>query len=66
MGRVRYPVVDVDSSRKFAEIYTCRDLDFASNAATIDGIIAEPEATTVSERAGRWMVHATEDAFERL
>ena len=66
MGRVRCPVVDVDSSRKFVEIYTCRDLDFASNAATIDGIIGEPETTTVSERAGRWMVHETEDSFERL
>jgi len=38
----------------------------ASDAATIDDIIAELEATKVPERAGRAMDHETEDAFERL
>ncbi len=38
----------------------------ASNAATIDEIIAELETTTASERAGRTMDHESEDAFERL
>jgi sulfate adenylyltransferase subunit 2 len=37
-----------------------------SDAATIDGIVAELEATRVPERAGRAMDHETEDAFERL
>jgi sulfate adenylyltransferase subunit 2 len=38
----------------------------ASNAATIDEIIAELEVTKVSERSGRAMDHESEDAFERL
>jgi sulfate adenylyltransferase subunit 2 len=38
----------------------------ASDAATIDEIIRELEATKVSERSGRAMDHETEDAFERL
>ncbi len=37
-----------------------------SNAATIDEIIAELEATSVPERAGRAMDHEAEDSFERL
>src|ERR1700757_4106855 len=45
-----------------------RDITFpvASQAATIDAVIAELEATRVPERAGRVMDHETEDAFERL
>lgn len=38
----------------------------ASNAATLDGIIAELETTKVSERAGRAMDRETEDSFELL
>jgi sulfate adenylyltransferase subunit 2 len=38
----------------------------ASNAASIDDIIAELEATTEPERAGRIMDNEAEDSFERL
>ncbi len=38
----------------------------ASNAASIDDIIAELEATRAPERAGRIMDHETEESFERL
>ncbi len=38
----------------------------ASNAATLDEIIAEIAETKTSERAGRTMDHDSEDAFERL
>jgi sulfate adenylyltransferase subunit 2 len=38
----------------------------ASDAADIDSIIAELEATRTPERAGRVMDHDSEDAFERL
>jgi sulfate adenylyltransferase subunit 2 len=38
----------------------------ASQAASIDEIIAELETTTAPERAGRIMDHEAEDSFERL
>jgi sulfate adenylyltransferase subunit 2 len=38
----------------------------ASQASTIDEIIAELDATKVPERSGRAMDHESEDAFERL
>jgi sulfate adenylyltransferase subunit 2 len=38
----------------------------ASNASTIDEIIAELDATNIPERSGRAMDHESEDAFERL
>jgi len=38
----------------------------ASNAASIDEIIAELEATRAPERAGRTMDFEAEDSFERL
>jgi sulfate adenylyltransferase subunit 2 len=38
----------------------------ASEATTLDGIIAELAATKVPERSGRAMDHESEDAFERL
>lgn len=38
----------------------------ASDADTLDAVIAEVEHTRVAERAGRAMDHETEDAFERL
>ena len=38
----------------------------ASNAATIDEIVAELRATKVPERVGRAMDHESEDSFERL
>jgi sulfate adenylyltransferase subunit 2 len=37
-----------------------------SDAATIDEIIDELEATRIPERSGRAMDHESEDAFERL
>ena len=45
-----------------------KDITFpvASDASTIDAIIAELEATNTPERAGRAMDHESEDAFERL
>jgi sulfate adenylyltransferase subunit 2 len=41
-------------------------LPIASDAATLDDIIAELAATSAPERAGRTMDHESEDAFERL
>ncbi len=38
----------------------------ASNASTIDEIIAELEVTRIPERSGRAMDHEAEDSFERL
>lgn len=38
----------------------------ASNAASLDAIIAELRYTNVPERSGRLLDHETEDAFERL
>ena len=38
----------------------------ASNAATIEEVIAELSATRIPERSGRAMDHEREDAFERL
>jgi sulfate adenylyltransferase subunit 2 len=45
-----------------------KDITFpvASQAATLDAIIAELEVTKTPERAGRAMDHESEDAFERL
>ncbi|MEG9862286.1 MAG: sulfate adenylyltransferase subunit CysD [Parvularculales bacterium] len=45
-----------------------KDITFpvASNAATLNDIIAELNTTTVAERSGRAMDHEAEDAFERL
>ncbi|HLH87539.1 MAG TPA: sulfate adenylyltransferase subunit CysD [Xanthobacteraceae bacterium] len=45
-----------------------QDITFpvASQATTLDAIIAELEATRIPERAGRAMDHEAEDAFERL
>lgn len=45
-----------------------RDITFpvASDAATVDAIIAELETTRTPERAGRAMDHEAEDSFERL
>jgi sulfate adenylyltransferase subunit 2 len=38
----------------------------ASEASTLQQIIAELETTKVAERSGRAMDHEAEDAFERL
>jgi sulfate adenylyltransferase subunit 2 len=45
-----------------------QDITFpiASDASSIEEILAELETTTVSERSGRAMDHESEDAFERL
>ena len=45
-----------------------QDITFpvASQATTIEAIIAELETTKISERSGRAMDHESEDAFERL
>jgi sulfate adenylyltransferase subunit 2 len=38
----------------------------ASEASTLEQIIAELETTKIAERSGRAMDHEAEDAFERL
>jgi sulfate adenylyltransferase subunit 2 len=38
----------------------------ASEASTLEQVIAELETTKVAERSGRAMDHEAEDAFERL
>ena len=38
----------------------------ASDADTVEKIVAELRATRVAERSGRAMDHEAEDAFERL
>jgi len=45
-----------------------RDITFpiASDAVTVEEVIAELQGTRVPERSGRAMDHESEDAFERL
>lgn len=50
--------------RSLGELNITRPM--TSNAASIDEIIAELEATRAPERAGRTMDHEAEDSFERL
>ncbi len=68
--REAIPVVDLYFARDGRRYRSLGDYDITfpvdSDAATIDDIIAELEATRVPERSGRAMDHETEDAFERL
>lgn len=68
--RERIPVVELYFAKDGKRYRSLGDMDitfpFESQAATIDEIIAELEATKAPERAGRAMDHETEDAFERL
>ena len=64
------PLVDLYFAKDGKRYRSLGDVDItfpmASNAATLDDIIAELDATTAPERAGRAMDRETEDAFERL
>ena len=64
------PIVDLYFAKKGKRYRSLGDADITfpmdSNAATLDEIIAELDATTAPERAGRAMDRETEDAFERL
>lgn len=68
--RERIPVVDLYFAKAGKRYRSLGDRDIthpiASNAATIDEIIAELEETHVAERSGRAMDHEAEDSFERL
>jgi len=64
------PIIPLYLARDGKRYRSLGDMDItspvASQAATIDEIIAELEATKVPERSGRAMDHESEDAFERL
>jgi len=64
------PLVDLYFAKDGKRYRSLGDMDITfpidSNAATLDEIIAELDATTAPERAGRAMDRETEDAFERL
>ncbi len=64
------PVISLYLSRNGKRYRSLGDTDItfphASDAASIDDVIAELEATSSPERAGRAMDHEAEDAFERL
>jgi sulfate adenylyltransferase subunit 2 len=64
------PIIPLYLARNGKRYRSLGDTDItfpvASDAATIDEIVAELEATRIPERAGRAMDHETEDAFERL
>ena len=68
--RENIPVVPLYFSKGGKRYRSLGDMDIthpvASEAATIDEIIAELEQTRVPERSGRAMDSETEDAFERL
>jgi sulfate adenylyltransferase subunit 2 len=64
------PIIPLYLSRGGKRYRSLGDQDitspFASDASSLDEIIAEVEATRTPERAGRAMDHESEDAFERL
>ncbi len=64
------PVVDLYFAKAGKRYRSLGDQDITSpiesHASTLSEIIAELEATTAPERAGRAMDHESEDAFERL
>jgi sulfate adenylyltransferase subunit 2 len=68
--RERIPNVPLYFSRNGKRYRSLGDQDItfpiASEAASVEAIIAELERTRVPERAGRAMDHEAEDAFERL
>ncbi len=68
--RENIPIISLYLSREGKRYRSLGDADItspvASQAATIDEIITELDATKVPERSGRAMDHESEDAFERL
>lgn len=70
VAREGIPVVDLYFAKDGKRYRSLGDRDItfpvASDAATLDAIIAELETTRVAERSGRAMDHEAEDAFERL
>ncbi len=68
--RENIPTIDLYFAKDGKRYRSLGDADIthpvASEAATIDDIIAELNETKVAERAGRAMDHESEDAFERL
>ena len=68
--RESIPLIDLYFSKNGKRYRSLGDQDItspvASEAATLDEIIAELETTRVAERSGRAMDHEAEDAFERL
>ncbi len=64
------PIIPLYLSRGGKRYRSLGDADItspvASNAGSLEEIIAELEATKVPERSGRAMDHEAEDAFERL
>lgn len=70
IARERIPVVDLYFARNGMRYRSLGDQDItspvASEARTVEEIIAELASTRAPERAGRAMDHESEDAFERL
>jgi sulfate adenylyltransferase subunit 2 len=68
--RERIPIIPLYLARDGKRYRSLGDADItfpvASQAGTIDEIIAELDVTRTPERAGRAMDHEAEDAFERL
>jgi sulfate adenylyltransferase subunit 2 len=68
--REKIPMVDLYFAKDGKRYRSLGDADItfpiASNAATIEEVIAELAATKIPERSGRAMDHEREDAFERL
>jgi sulfate adenylyltransferase subunit 2 len=64
------PIISLYVTRDGKRYRSLGDADItfpvASQAASIEEIIAELETTKTPERAGRAMDHEAEDAFERL
>jgi sulfate adenylyltransferase subunit 2 len=64
------PIVPLYLARDGKRYRSLGDADItfpiASNAGTIDEIVAELDTTKIPERSGRAMDHESEDAFERL
>jgi sulfate adenylyltransferase subunit 2 len=70
IARERIPVVELYFAKNGKRYRSLGDKDItfpiASDAASVEDILAELERTRVPERAGRAMDHEAEDAFERL
>jgi len=68
--REAIPIIPLYLARDGKRYRSLGDVDIthpiASNAVTIDEILAELYTTRIPERAGRAMDHESEDAFERL
>jgi sulfate adenylyltransferase subunit 2 len=68
--RERIPIIPLYLAHNGKRYRSLGDQDItspiASQARTIDEIIAELESTKIPERSGRAMDHEAEDAFERL